>query len=518
MIKNFQSYFLLITFHLFFISCQHENNDGEKKTIEENSDKVITITIEDNVSFQTIDNFGASDAWSIQHIGNWPDPKKQKIAQFLFSQELDENKHPLGIGLSLWRFNLGAGSAQQGSDSGITDEWRRADSFLELNGTYSWQRQSGQVWFAKAAKDYGVDQLLVFLNSPHVNFTRNKKAFSTSGQQSNLAEVNYQKFADYLSNSIKGMKKLGLTVDIVSPFNEPQWDWADGGQEGSPFWNDEIAAITRIINNSFTENNIATKIDLPEAAQLNYLFEDDNKPGRGSQLNYFFDENSPGYIGNLEHLGQVISGHSYFTTSPKSKLVGERKKLKQNLQKFQNLKYWMSEYCILGDNDGEIEGNGKDLGIAPALYMAKVIHHDLSIANASAWHWWTAVSVYDYKDGLIYTDKNKEDGNFEASKMLWALGNYSRFIRPGAKRIQISTENELPEGVLVSGFNSPDNQEHILVLINPLDKAIQVQFKNDEKSLTPKSSYVTSSDKNLAPVEYGAKILLAGKSITTLIF
>ena len=150
--------------------------------------------------------------------------------------------------------------------------------------------------------------------------------------------------------------------------------------------------------------------------------------------------------------------------------------------------------------------------------MAKVIHHDLSIANASAWHWWTAVSVYDYKDGLIYTDKNKEDGNFEASKMLWALGNYSRFIRPGAKRIQISTENELPEGVLVSGFNSPDNQEHILVLINPLDKAIQVQFKNDEKSLTPKSSYVTSSDKNLAPVEYGAKILLAGKSITTLIF
>ena len=91
---------------MFFISCQHENNDGEKKTIEENSDKVITITIEDNVSFQTIDNFGASDAWSIQHIGNWPDPKKKEIAQLLFSQELDENKHPLGIGLSLWRFNL----------------------------------------------------------------------------------------------------------------------------------------------------------------------------------------------------------------------------------------------------------------------------------------------------------------------------------------------------------------------------------------------------------------------------
>ncbi|WP_249600984.1 glycoside hydrolase [Zunongwangia pacifica] len=503
---------------LFFISCLQENNNGENKPIKEEGDNDITIAIEDDITFQTIDNFGASDAWSIQHIGNWPDQKKQKIAELLFSQQLDENNNPLGIGLSLWRFNLGAGSAQQGIDSGIEDEWRRADSFLQLNGTYSWQRQAGQVWFAKAAKDYGVDQLLVFLNSPHVNFTQNKKAFSTSGEQSNLAEANHQKFADYLSNSIKGMEKLGLTVDIISPFNEPQWDWADGGQEGTPFWNDEIAQITRRINETFTKNNIATKIDLPEAAQINYLFEDDNKPGRGSQLNYFFNGNSEGYIGNLEHLSNVISGHSYFTTSPESKLIEERNKLHQSLQKFPKLKYWMSEYCILGDNHGEIEGNGKDLGITSALYMAKVIHHDLSIANASAWHWWTAVSVYDYKDGLIYADKNKKNGDFQDSKMLWTLGNYSRFIRPGAQRIQLKTEGELPEEILVSGFNSTDDQQYIIVVVNPLDKAVQLQFTNDGKTLTPKSSYVTSSTKNLELVENSAEALLTEKSVTTLIF
>jgi hypothetical protein len=94
----------------------------------------------------------------------------------------------------------------------------------------------------------------------------------------------------------------------------------------------------------------------------------------------------------------------------------------------------MSEYCILGDNEGEIKGEGKDLGIDPALYMAKVIHNDLVNANASAWHWWIAISPYNYKDGLVYIDKNKTDGDFKSSKMLWALGNYSRFIRPGAVR------------------------------------------------------------------------------------
>ncbi len=65
----------------------------------------------------------------------------------------------------------------------------------------------------------------------------------------------------------------------------------------------------------------------------------------------------------------------------------------------------MSEYCILGSY-----GPGRDLGIDPALYVARTIHFDLTRANAAAWQWWTAVSTEDYKDGLIYTDfKNAGD-------------------------------------------------------------------------------------------------------------
>ena len=40
--------------------------------------------------FQTIHNFAASDAWHLQYIGkNWLDAKKERIADLLFSQELD---------------------------------------------------------------------------------------------------------------------------------------------------------------------------------------------------------------------------------------------------------------------------------------------------------------------------------------------------------------------------------------------------------------------------------------------
>ena len=69
---------------------------------------------------QTIRHFGASDAWSMQSIGTWPDEGEQtRIADWLFSMETDANGQPHGIGLSLWRFNLGAGSSEQGRESQI---------------------------------------------------------------------------------------------------------------------------------------------------------------------------------------------------------------------------------------------------------------------------------------------------------------------------------------------------------------------------------------------------------------
>src|SRR5690606_18405882 len=114
---------------------------------------VVTLSIDVSERFQRIDNFGASDAWACQFVGNWPIEKKNAIADLLFSTDTASNGQPEGIGLSLWRFNIGAGSAQQGEQSSIKDEWRRAESFLGEDGSYNWQRQAGQVWFLKAAQE-----------------------------------------------------------------------------------------------------------------------------------------------------------------------------------------------------------------------------------------------------------------------------------------------------------------------------------------------------------------------------
>lgn len=79
----------------------------------------VNYRIETDKPCQTMDYFGASDAWSMQFIGLWPQEKRERIADWLFSTENDADGKPKGIGLSLWRFNVGAGSAEQGEASQI---------------------------------------------------------------------------------------------------------------------------------------------------------------------------------------------------------------------------------------------------------------------------------------------------------------------------------------------------------------------------------------------------------------
>ncbi len=498
-------------------SCQNSAKEGQDT---QPASEEISVRINTSKKYQEIDHFGASDAWSTQFVGTWPEAKRNGIAELLFSQEEDQEGNPKGIGLSLWRFNIGAGSAEQGEESDIKDEWRRAESFLEADGSYNWDRQAGQVWFASKARELGVEHLLLFPNSPPVNFTKNGKAYATNGE-SNLDPKHFDAFGEYMVQVIRGLRNKGLEVDYISPVNEPQWDWSDAGQEGTPFFNSDIAGIARSLNKALEEAALSTKIDIAEAAKIDYLYKEADKPGRGSQVQAFFDPASADYIGDLSHMGKAISGHSYFTTSPFQKAVSQREELHAAVAAVEGLKYWMSEYCILGDNGGEINGNGRDLGIDPALYMAKVIHNDLTIANASAWHWWVAVSPYDYKDGLVYIDHQKEDGNYYESKMLWALGNYSKFIRPGFHRMEASTSgssSQTPD-ILASAFQDSQSNSSVIVLVNLGIKEASISLDINGELLKNGKIYLTDKEHDLEPVVWtnSDHLKLPARSIATIV-
>ena len=459
-------------------ACERNDNGGT------GSDDYITISLNLDDREQQMKAFGASDAWSTQFVGSrWPVEKKEQVATLLFSHESNTDGNPLGIGLSGWRFNIGAGSSEQGSASQISDAWRRAECFLNADGSYNWEKQEGQRWFLNQASAHGVEDLTAFVNSPPVHYTKNGYAWSDGGNSANLKSTHFGDYARFLATVIDHIQQgEGITFDYVSPVNEPQWDWSNKGQEGSPFRNEEIAQLAGLLSGELVSNGLSTEIEITDAGQIKYLYTAADKPERGNQAYAFFDPASEDYLGDLGNISFKIAGHSYYSTYPASHMIDERKKLEKGLEAVHpDLEFWQTEYCILEGNN-EINGNGRDLGIDPALYMSRVIHYDLTVANSATWYWWLAVSPYDYKDGLVYIDYDKSDGNVEDSKLLWALGNYSRFILPGMYRYGIiRSDNKLNEmasdGLMVSGYSGNDGEEAVYVMVNYADHAYPVKVK-----------------------------------------
>ncbi|MEQ9202957.1 MAG: glycoside hydrolase [Cyclobacteriaceae bacterium] len=486
-------------------------------------DKVVMVTIDPSETYQTIRNFGASDAWSTQFVGkNWPSEKKDKMADLLFSSTKDASGNPTGIGLSAWRFNIGGGSAEQGDANNITDEWRRAESFLSQDGSYDWDKQEGQLWFLKKAVEYGIEDLVAFVNSPPVNFTKNGRAFSDNGNSSNLKQDSYNEYAVFLSTVLNELKKQhNINIKDISPVNEPQWEWECCNQEGSPWNNTEIYQLLTVLNEEFIKSGVTAKIDITEAGSMEFLYGSGSNAQRGNQIDYFFSPSSAGYVADLPTVANHISGHSYFTTFDVQNMRNVRSSLSSKLSAInQNTEFWMSEYTLLENNE-EINGNGRDLGMNPALYMARVIHADLVYANAAVWHWWLAVSPYDYKDGLIYIDKNKNDGQYYTSKLLWGLGNYSHFIRPGSKRIAIKRNDEVSEvdnlnGLMQSAYLV--DGEIVVVFVNQKNESAEVKFEITSGAYDTVEMYQTSSSRDLSLVRTYTKdepVIIGGRSIVT---
>ena len=186
----------------FFVSC-----DSEKSENSGSENAVTELNVSLDMNLQTMESFGASDAWQCNFIGkNWPTDKRNKIADLLFSQGLDADGNPKGIGLSLWRFNLGAGSAEQGEASDITDEWRRSECFTTNGVSYDMNKQAGQVWFMKAARERGVDKLLAFANSAPVYLTQNGKAHASIKEFYNLKDGKMPDLADFWTTSLEKLK------------------------------------------------------------------------------------------------------------------------------------------------------------------------------------------------------------------------------------------------------------------------------------------------------------------------
>ena len=496
----------------------------------------MSITIDPKAEKQVIHSFGASDAWTCQFIGeNWPLAKRNAIADLLFSTKTDKNGNPKGIGLSMWRFNLGAGSTEQGSESKIWSSWHRTECFQNADGTYDWTKQAGEQWFLNAAKARGVKYLLAFTDSPPVHYTANGIAHATTGRSLNIRKDAMPKFAGFLVDVAAHFKETGLPLDYISPINEPQHAWDSDKQEGTPATNEEICEVTRLLGQRLHDKGLATKAAVAEAGMLYSLAAARGGSKAADQIKEFWDPSSPQYLGSVPNVAHILSGHSYFTTWPISKQIDEREKLARRFAQIDpKLAFWQTEYCILESNPETVGGGGRDLGMNTALFVARLIHSDLTIANATQWSWWLGVTPSDFKDGLVYLladDDNdpgkwtalQHDGQVVSSKLLWAMGNFSRFVRPGMVRVDVSYDDhrspaDAAATVMASAYVDKKTKQLVLVLINCTKDQQPVKLTGLSVRDNTFTTYTTSETSDLAKGSTKAgSISLPPRSVVTLV-
>ncbi|CEK16404.1 O-glycosyl hydrolase [Chthonomonas calidirosea] len=472
---------------------------------------LLHLSIDPTIRYQTIDHFGASDCWWAAHIGSeWSHAQKTRLADLLFSVEK-------GIGLSCWRFNLTGGY----NHSTIHDPWRTGDTFEVRPGVYDWQRLPGQRWFLKAAKARGVPKFLAFVNSPPARMTRNGLTNCTDGLgTTNLRPAMIGAFARYLADILhhflnNPFEDERIVFNYISPVNEPQWEWNQGcNQEGNRASNEDIKAITMALYQELQRQKLPTQIALVESGNFQSLthyvdwMEAKYKARYGNYLEELLGDPA---IQPL--LGRHLGAHGYGSDHPSGYLLSVCEQVAKAFANYPGWAFWQTEYCVMEWK--------RDLSMETALRVAQVIHADLAYANAAAWNWWTAVSHYDYKDGLIYTDYQKpgDPETIYPSKTLWVLGNYSRFLRPGWSRVDIERDADL-EGVLASAYVSPKGEQVAVVLTNTTDQAVSlsVQAKNAHlEELTPYVTSATDELKAYSPVASTKPYVLAPRSVTTLI-
>lgn len=434
-----------------------------------------TIQVNLEKRFQTIEGFGASGAWWSPQTAQWKPGALDEALDLLFTDR--------GASLSIFRYNIGAGGGEE-----IRDTWRRAICVETEPGKYDLSRDQAALDVVRKVRQRGVERFVLFSNSPPPRLTRTGMSSGGEKGNSNLKPSSEAEFARFLVDiSEKIQSDLQLPHVTLSPINEPQWKWGEKGrgQEGCYFTPQEVAATTRAVIEELRQRQSNVLLDAPECARWGHEAPDYLRPLLG-------DDSIHRYLSTL-------AIHSYF--SNRDEKIALTKIIRELLP---DIRIAQTEWCAMQ--------HGKAADMKGAMDLAKVMHDDLTIANCVSWQFWLAVSRYDYCDGLVYFDD--KTGAISTSKRLYAMGNYSRWIKPGAVRVEATVDES---SLLTTAYLSHDAKSVIIVITNPTDQSVECRIDSKTKlaksAETLSTSSTQSADAGHADIN---KLSVAPMSIVTL--
>jgi O-glycosyl hydrolase len=443
---------------------------------------------------QTIDNIGASGAWWVNDLKNFDPEVQARVARLLFSKE--------GLDLSAYRYNIGGGG------TAVTTPSRAPEDFRDDDGTYDWSRDEGGRTFLKYAAEYGVEDLIAFVNSAPAEWKTNGQ--SCGGY---LKAESTEDFARYIADVTDHFAARGARFDYISPFNEPTNSFDSCGQEGMLVPVDQRDDIVRALGAEQRARHQRTGIIADESSSTVQF---------NTELPQWIAQ--PGtarYVSRLAH-------HTYNNPGD-----DQRARIHET-SKAVGKPSWSTEICCFGQG-GTGWAKEYDPTIDGGLNLSRIIHKDFATAHDSAFHWWVALSEMigsdpyarnddGWNDGLVYYDPDyATNGNqtLYFTKRYYALGQYSKFVRPGAVAHNVTGA---PGGVEVSAYDSKGKWVVVVNNHNATDTPLDLHFNSDTPVRAVKAVRTSASEswasvaKPSVGVDGAVSATLAARSVTTYVF
>lgn len=423
------------------------------------------VVIHADQILQTIDGFGVSDAWRAKEIRLLPTDVQSRLLDLIFSVDK-------GAGLTILR--------------------HRIDPYFHITPDL-WipNALSNDAWLTKEARKRGVRWVMASVWSPP-GWMKTNQDVNNGGE---VQKKYYADFAEYLSRYAATMASLGAPVDVISMQNEP--DLATSYE--SCQW-DVSAAV------DFIKNYWAPRWQADGRTEW---------PMWGEQSGWAASRAGVGAVIQdpaVQALIKVVGGHSYDNMRIGA-AVGELVPAASFGQHA-----WMTEVSNMGPDDPGMED-----GLAWANYLRRTLYD--SRVNAVN-YWW----IYQRHgrgerpsgEGLANLEQVGSQVTLEETKRLWTFAQYSRFVRPGARLLGVTADQQ---GLGAAAFLAADRSSLVLVLTNNMPQPVDpVQVVVEGARVTGQgSTWSTTEEWNVAPgkpVELQANrgfVTLPPRSVMTLV-
>ncbi|WP_433455233.1 glycoside hydrolase family 30 protein [Streptomyces sp. CA-142005] len=420
-------------------------------------------SIDFSARHQRIDGFGVSQAFQraavIHGLKGLSAEKGDEIVKLLFSRED-------GAGLSMLRLGVGSSTDE------VYDHMRtiapNAPASPDDPLTYTWDgKDGGQVWLAKEARKYGVKRFIADAWSAPA-YMKDNNSDSNGGTLCGVVGTDCATgdwrtaYGKYLAQYVKFYKREGVRITDLDFTNEPDWKASYASMLFTPA---QAADAVKAIGPVLRAEAPGTKLYCCDSFGWNQ--------GKAYAAAIAADP-----AAEKEVAAYSAHGYASAATSP---LINSDKPA------------WMSEWA----GSGVWPSKWDDGTNAAGLYVAENIHNALAQADASAYLFWLGASIGD-TGALIRMDGD----SYMVSTRLRAMTAFSRFIRPGAVRVEASSGDE---AVLATAYRNTDGTD-VAVLINTGTKATTTDMALKAAKGEQVTGYLTDGDHDTRAVEGLAQV------------